>query len=90
MIADYSYKEVIGNIAHDVLDTADEITIKEALKVVPEGTRYQAELIALPCRVLGVLLMAEKAEIITHDQMQELYDYVEVSGGEYLEKRSAC
>jgi hypothetical protein len=91
MIADWSYKEVIGNVTHDVLEAADEITIKEAIGVIPEGgMRYQAELIALPCRVLGVLILAEKAGIVTHDQMQELYDYVEIAGGEYLEKRSAC
>lgn len=90
MIADRSYKEVVGDIAHEFLESADEITIKEALGTIPEGTRYQAELLALPCRLLGVLIVAEEKELITHDQMLELYAYVEAASGEYMEKRSAC
>src|SRR5467141_1928170 len=96
-INDRTYNEAITQMNQDVaetvreaLDHADTLTVKEAVSLVfdDEMGQYYGELIALPSRVLGVLIVAEREEILSHEQMQELYDYVETVGQEYLDKRN--
>jgi GTPase involved in cell partitioning and DNA repair len=98
MIIDWTHEEAVKardqEVCHtvlDILEDAHEITVKEAMAhIEDEFTRYQLELSALPCRLLGVLIVAEEADLITKEQMKELYAYVEAASGEYLEKRRAC
>jgi hypothetical protein len=97
VIIDWTHDEAVEarrheveHMVHDVLDAAEHITIREALDSINDDImKYHAGLIAVPSRLLGLLLFAESKKIITHDQMQELYDYVETVSGEYVEKRSA-